>query len=459
MNTPNPPLTAVEKAEYQHSTYEIVSKIAYLIGVPKRIFDNEYEPPQVSVYRQLETDKNARIVRNLCIARTAIERNYKHISETMKGGLYTIYSMPDTVPTECLRQLADDGARFIKPANTKLYQHVVEINRLLLDRINNVRNLFPTWLNWEYIKDLFLMPDGLTEEGTKIAAKRFYGNMKCYPYQMYINWFPAEEGNILFNDKKFVTLLYSWNGDRFTEYSKVSDVSYVVKGTIYDFIEEANKILLLVDCENSDPYKLSVTLKGLDETSVKKIQKIILFDDVHTTSAWSVLDQFVSVPVERLLVERIKSNKSQVDMQLASRTFREFYENQVDSFILVSSDSDYWALINNLPRANFLVMVEREKCGPDLKRALADSGIFYCYLDDFYSGSAEDLKLTTLFRELYKYLDRSIHVNINRMMDEVLWTTRISMTDSEKQQFIRKHIRNMSLVIDSEGNVSLELKK
>ena len=52
--------------------------------------------------------------------------------------------------------------------------------------------------------------------------------MKCYPYQMYINWFPAEEGNILFNDKKFVTLLYSWNGDRFTEYSKVSDVSYVV---------------------------------------------------------------------------------------------------------------------------------------------------------------------------------------------------------------------------------------
>ncbi len=65
MNTPTPPLTAVEKAEYQHSTYEIVSKIAYLIGVPKRIFDNEYEPPQVSVYRQLETDKNARIVRNL----------------------------------------------------------------------------------------------------------------------------------------------------------------------------------------------------------------------------------------------------------------------------------------------------------------------------------------------------------------------------------------------------------
>ena len=44
-------------------------------------------------------------------------------------------------------------------------------------------------------------------------------------------------------------------------------------------------------------------------------------------------------------------------------------------------------------------------------------------------------------------------------MDEVLWSTRITMTDAEKQQFIRKHLRNMTLAIDDEGNVSLELKK
>lgn len=140
MNIPNSPLNAVEQAEYQHSAYEIVSKVAYLIGVPKRIFENEHEPPQLSLYNQLDLDRNDRIIRNLCIARTAIERNYKHISNTMKGGLYTIYSMPEAVPTECLQQLAEDGARFIKPSSTRLYHHVVEINRLLSDRINNVRN-------------------------------------------------------------------------------------------------------------------------------------------------------------------------------------------------------------------------------------------------------------------------------------------------------------------------------
>ena len=72
------------------------------------------------------------------------------------------------------------------------------------------------------------------------------------------------------------------------------------------------------------------------------------------------------------------------------------YKNDVDSFVIVSSDSDYWGLISSLPDAHFLVMIEREKCGPDMKEALADSGIFYCYLDDFYSGNSEDIKKQVL---------------------------------------------------------------
>lgn len=43
-----------ERITYKDSTYEIVSKVAYLIGVPKRIFENEHEPPQIDVYRQLD---------------------------------------------------------------------------------------------------------------------------------------------------------------------------------------------------------------------------------------------------------------------------------------------------------------------------------------------------------------------------------------------------------------------
>ena len=42
---------------YENSTYMVVSKIAYLIGVPQTIFENEHEPPQMEWYLELEKDK------------------------------------------------------------------------------------------------------------------------------------------------------------------------------------------------------------------------------------------------------------------------------------------------------------------------------------------------------------------------------------------------------------------
>ena len=49
-----------EIAQYKDSTYDLVSKVAYLIGVPKRIFENEHEPPKLEIYEVLDKDKNAK---------------------------------------------------------------------------------------------------------------------------------------------------------------------------------------------------------------------------------------------------------------------------------------------------------------------------------------------------------------------------------------------------------------
>ncbi len=153
------------------------------------------------------------------------------------------------------------------------------------------------------------------------------------------------------------------------------------------------------------------------------------------------------------------ANKSLVDIKLTARACQEHYQKQVDSFVIVSSDSDYWGLISSLPDARFLVMIEREKCGPDMKAALAESGIFYCYLDDFYSGNSEDIKKNALFKEMYRWIDNSVHLNVNDMFDAALRNTRIEMSPAERRQFYEKHIRHMTLTIDENGNVSIELKR
>lgn len=447
-----------ERIQYKDSTYEIVSKVAYLIGVPFRIFENEHEAPQLEVYERMEKDKNARIIRNLCIIRTEIERNFRKINEKMRMEFKSILSLPEYVSAASVNSLTADGINFIKKSNTQLSGHIVEINRIISDRINNCKSLFPLWLNWKYVKDLFIMPNGLSEKDTKDAAAVYYESLSFYPYQMYINWHPYEAGNILYNDKKFVTLLYEWNNDEFTEYSKVSDAGSYVKGNIYDYIADSEQVVVVVDCENSDPYKLSATLRRLNREYLEKIKSIILFDDVHTASAWSILERFTSIPVEHITIERIKQNKSLVDIKLTARACQEHYENKIDSFIIVSSDSDYWGLISSLPRARFLVMIEREKCGPDMKAALTDSGIFYCYLDDFYSGDSEELKMNALFREMRIYMDQAVKLNVNAMLDDALRVTRITMSPSERKQFYDKHIKSLQLVISETGDVSLALK-
>lgn len=389
---------------YKDSTYEIVSKIAYLIGVPKRIFENEHEPPKMEVYERLEQDKAARIIRHLCIIRTAIERNFKHINEKMRFDYTSIYNLPEYIPPDSMTQLSADGVNFVRKSSKKLCHHVIEINKLIADRINNCKKLFPLWLNWQYVKNLFVMPNGLTEDGTKAAADIYYSHLLFYPYQVYINWTPKEEGNILYNDKKFVTLLYQWNNDYFTEYSKVSDAGSYVKGSIYEFIESSEKVVIVVDCENSDPYKLCATLRNLDRQYTKKISSIILFDDVHAASAWRILESFTAIPVEHM-------------------------------------------------------MIERESCGPDLKNALSDAGIFYCYIDDFYSGNTEDIKQGALFKEMYRYIDNAVRLNIFEMFDEAIRTTRIEMSSAEKQQFISQYVKTMQMRITDSGDVVLEFKR
>lgn len=450
--------TAAEKIQYKDSTYEIVSKVAYLIGVPLRIFENEHEAPQMDVYQRLEKDKNARIIRNLCIIRTEIERNFKKINDKMRTEYKSLLSMPEYVSASAINALTADGINFIKKSSTQLSGHIVEINRIISDRINNCKGLFPLWLNWQYVRELFIMPNGLSEKGSKDAAAVYYESLSFYPYQVYINWRPYDAGNILYNDKKFVTLLYEWNNDEFTEYSKVSDAGTYVKGNIHDYINDGEQVVVVVDCENSDPYRLSATLRGLDRAYLDKINSIILFDDVHTASAWSILEQFTHIPVEHITIERIKQNKSLVDIKLTARACQEYYENKVDSFIIVSSDSDYWGLISSLPKARFLVMIEREKCGPDMKAALVDSGIFYCYLDDFYTGDSEELKMNALFREMRNYMVRAVRLNVNAMLDDALRSTRITMPPSERKQFYDKYIKTLQLVIDDNGDVSLAIK-
>ena len=103
-------------------------------------------------------------------------------------------------------------------------------------------------------------------------------------------------------------------------------------------------------------------------------------------------------------------------------------------------------------------MIEHKKCGPDMKAALANSGIFYCYLDDFYSGDSEELKTNALLQEMRDYMEKAVQLNAIDMLNDALRSTRIEMTAAERQQFYDKYIKTLQLSINDDGKVSLVIK-
>ena len=197
---------------------------------------------------------------------------------------------------------------------------------------------------------------------------------------------------------------------------------------------------------------------NLDQNALlSKISKIILFDDVHASSAWEVLNEFTEIPVERILLQRVKEDKSFLDIRLSVGVCKEFCQNQIDSFILASSDSDYWGLIPTLEEARFLVLVEEEKVSGAIRHTLEDAGITYCYLDDFCTGNSNQIKERALLKELRQRLEEEVNFNIRDILREVYEVTRADMAAGEKDQFYARYIKPMHIEIDQDGEVYLRL--
>lgn len=443
-----------EYKQFKDQKYDIVSRTAYLIGVRKDSFgdfgDNKLY--QMDIYMQLDNNRNARIIRNLSILRTALEIRYnKLFKEMINNGREVLY-MDEYIPQDTLSQLSADGISLTQKSTYAPIDYIVEINRLISERINNCKPIYPDWINWEYLKNIFIMPGGFYADTAKEAGAIFTANLNCYPYQIYINWPPKEDGNILLNDKKFLQLLYHNNNDEFDELSKVTDVSTEIKADIYQFIQDGTKIDMIVDCENSDVYNIISMLQGLDWEYLDKISKIILVNDIHTNIGWNELKRYTEIPIEHVMTERVKEDKSVVDGTVIAKAFIEFYEEGVDSFILISSDSDYWTLIDSLKnKAAIMVMVEHGKCSPEYKNKMNEHYVFFCYLDDFYSsGVSGEIRTSIILRTLNNKLEER-SIKLSEVLAETLTDLRINMTELEIQQFYKKYMKSMQMEIDASG--------
>ena len=229
------------------------------------------------------------------------------------------------------------------------------------------------------------------------------------------------------------------------------DATEEQKDSIYDFVDNAINIAVLVDCENVDPYRFASVFKNLNEENLNKIKKIILYDDVNTSTAWDYIGSMIHIAIEHNEIQRILDNKSLVDMAMATGACKEYYQNNMDSFILVSSDSDFWGLIHSLPYPRYFILNESDKTSTAVIRKLEEENINYCFMDSFAQSEVQDFKNMVLYQALQqKIADFNTSgtfpiMNPRRLVDAIFQEAyiqgSINQLQTEKEAFYKKYLK------------------
>ena len=453
---------------FDHYRKDLVATIAYLLGFDKEKTIKRYGS---EIVEKLSKDKDALTLRYLCMIRMQIFRNYNSIkNERLKlKPLEKIDGYIDGSAVLYLREQGIEVASVSYKGSEDLVINVAYINQYISDKILNLKKFVPDWIKTEYIKKLFLIPDccadlngnSLTNKNTRKRIidrlheirQNYKTNISKYPYSLYLNW-PKEwrdgDGNVLFNDNKFLKKLYEVNGDTFKGGENLIDARDEDKDNIYRFINGAEKAAIFVDSENVDPYRFAAMLLNLKKDETAKIDRITVYYDTNAPVAWKFLDEFIHIRVEIITIERVIESKSLVDTSISAAVVKAYYNDSVDSVLLASSDSDFVGLIRTEPGIRYFVLNETNKTSHIVTEGLDKNRIGHCFMDEFAMDKVQKFKKFVLKKILESVLDGFnesgcfFSLNVSELIDKVFHEARFVMAEEqlkkEKEVFFEEYI-------------------
>ena len=447
-----------DRSAYRNYSKNIALTVGFLLGVSdeslmKRLENSEEYLP---IKEALEKNEDAVAIRHLNNIRSNLILHFKEVSLNLRNMNATF------TPLDRMDLFKDDFkvlnrmSIYIITGKPDINEYLKRINNEIIRRIDKTEKLFPDWVRFRHIRTMFIMPNNIEEE-----SKKFQAYQSLYPFQRYFYWRePFDCGYILSTDRDLLTVIYRNGNEIFTDGDRVCDASDNVKNNINEFINSASKIQVFIDGENADPYRFASAIESLKDHEIEKINKIVVYyDSEHTTKAWTMLKHFTyGVEVETVPVERIVENKSLVDHRLVMGVSKAIYKEDVDSIILVSSDSDFWSVIDASEDVRYLVMVESEKCGHEFKNLLRDKDVFYCYLDKFITPDDDKFFKIVFKHELEKIISDNFSLgNARELLSSVLHSCRAGVSKAEEDMLFEKYIKTLSLRINADGNFVLEI--
>ena len=447
-----------DKSAYRNYSKNIALTVGFLLGVSDESLMKRLDNPAeyLPIKEALEKNEDAVAIRHLNNIRSNLILHFKEVSLNLRNMNATFIPLDRTELFKDDFRVLNRMSIYIITGKPDINEYLKRINNEIVRRIDKIEKLFPDWVRFRHIRTMFIMPNNTEEE-----SKKFQAYQSLYPFQRYFYWRePFDCGYILSTDRDLLTVIYRNGNEVFTDGDRVCDASDNVKNNINEFINSASKIQVFIDGENADPYRFASAIESLKDHEIEKINKIVVYyDSEHTTKAWTMLKHFTyGVEVETVPVERIVENKSLVDHRLVMGVSKAIYKEDVDSIILVSSDSDFWSVIDASEDVRYLVMVESEKCGHEFKNLLRDKDVFYCYLERFITPDDDKFFKIVFKHELEKIISDNFSLgNARELLSSVLHSCRAGVSKAEEDMLFEKYIKTLSLRINADGNFVLEI--
>ena len=161
-------LAPLSADDFRQDQTRVCTIMAFLIGVDWQKCSFYYEQEE-QLYEELQANQECVIIRCLCRIRTNLMLNY---SETQNQMVYNLTNLDRQERyREDVKTLHKCGIDIIK-VNYFVNLYLADINKLITQRINNVKDIFPDWIRWDYIRPLFIMPRGQKEKEIIAESKK-----------------------------------------------------------------------------------------------------------------------------------------------------------------------------------------------------------------------------------------------------------------------------------------------
>lgn len=171
----------IDKSGFRNYSKEICVTIGYLMGVNKEFLTQINDSKNIDeILAKINKIESAKAIRHLNNLRSNIMLGFKNISRSIR------INSANYKPIYKHEYLENDFKVLSKldiniiTGRQDLNEYIKIINQEIMKRINDIKPLFPEWIEFKHIINMFNMPPSIDSEREKYQI-----NQSFYPYKRY----------------------------------------------------------------------------------------------------------------------------------------------------------------------------------------------------------------------------------------------------------------------------------